>query len=398
MLRWLVGSLAVLALGFPLFAREGTVITKDGHSYPGDVTVKGDTVEIVSPGVNGPIGIKMANVDKIQYVDDLSAEVKTGLAKLDKRDVKSRIALAKVAVEGKAYDAARAVLLDAQAIEPANREVADMLVQVNRHLAPASQPSPGPAPAVPDPNPAPAPATRPGTEPYVAKREVTPEEINRIRQLEWRKDEPLPIKVRIDGDTKRKYIASDPSITAAEFAKLPPDQQGAMILLNGKPDLYPGVHVESDPVTVLEFRKNVQRVIVQGCATAGCHTAGKAGSFSLVAANNDAAIYTNFLVLQKYSKTIPPKAGDPATAKGTQRMVVDRAYPDQSLLLQYMLPSDLADTPHPAAPGYKGAVKTKSAPGYAQLAHWIGELNPIAPDYSIDLSKDPPKKEAKEGK
>ncbi|MDB5173531.1 MAG: hypothetical protein JWN51_2304 [Phycisphaerales bacterium] len=395
MLRWLVGSLAVLTLTSLVTARDGTVVTKDGQTYQGEVTEKGDSIEIVSPGVTGPIGIKKANVQSVQYVDETSAAVKAALGKLEKRDVKSRIALAHQAIDGRAYEVARAALDEAQAIEPNNREVADLLVQVSRHLAPASQPS-TPAPPAGDPA-APGPATKPAAgEVFVAKREVTPEEINRIRQIEWRKDEPLPMKVRVDRDVVKTFFTTYTEMTRAEFAKLPPDQQGLLILSKGKADLRAGVHVENDPVSIFEYRKNVHHVIVQGCAAAGCHSAGKAGTFNLFAANNDAAIYTNYLILQKYSKTIAPKAGD--RGKPTQRMVVDREYPDQSLLLQYMLPPSAADTPHPAVPGYKGVVKLASAAAYAQTAHWIKQLNPIAPDYEIDLSQDPPKKEPKESK
>jgi hypothetical protein len=394
MLRWLVGSLAVLTLTSLLMARDGTVVTKDGQSYEGDVTEKGDIIEIKSADVTGPIGIKKANVQSVQYVDDTAATVKANLAKLDKRDVKARIALAHQAFDGRAYEVARQALSEAQAIEPNNREAADLLAQVNRHLAPASQPT-APEPAAGGP-PAPGPATKPALDVFIAKREVTPEEINRIRQVEWRKDEPLPIKVRIDRDVVTKFLTTYTELTRQEFAKLPADQQGSLILTKGRPDLRTGVHVESDPVSILEYRKNVHHVVVQGCAVAGCHSANKAGTFNLVSGNNDVAVYTDYLILQKYSKSIPPKAGE--SGKPVQRSVVDREYPDQSLLLQYMLPPSAADIPHPAVPNYKGAVKTASAAGYTQTAHWISQLNPIAPDYDIDLSKDPPKKEPKDTK
>ena len=52
MLRRVVGGLAVVALGSSLlYARHGTLVTKDGHTYEGDITEKGEVLEVT--GVAG---------------------------------------------------------------------------------------------------------------------------------------------------------------------------------------------------------------------------------------------------------------------------------------------------------------------------------------------------------
>jgi len=72
---------------------------------------------------------------------------------------------------------------------------------------------------------------------------------------------------------------------------------------------------------------------------------------------------------------------------------VDRQNPDASLLLEYMLPPDVAKIPHPpTVPPYKGAVKTKSEVRFARVSQWIHDFTGIQPTYGIDLTTEAPKK------
>jgi hypothetical protein len=303
-------------------------------------------------------------------------EIHQALSKLDRRDVAARVNLARLAIQHQAWDTAREVLDQAQAIEPNNPEVLDLVAQVNQHAPP---PNPNPPP-----QPEHQPATKPAVEHGLPKRQVTNDEINHIRQLEWQPGQP--VRVQVDADARRKFLAKS-DMKPQEFNRLPLDRQAAMILHDGGPDARAGVRILTDPPTVGEFHNTVQKVILSGCAAANCHGAKAAGNFMLFSpANNANATYSNFLLVQQYSKTIGK----------TPRLLVDRQYPEQSLLLQYMLPptpNDPAEPGHPPVVGYKGLVPTKSQVRYEQVLKWLKALDPRQPDYGIDLTKDAPKKE-----
>jgi hypothetical protein len=100
-------------------------------------------------------------------------------------------------------------------------------------------------------------------------------------------------------------------------------------------------------------------------------------------------MYTNFLILQKYSY----KIGD-----RTYRMI-DRERPADSLLIQFALPPNMASPPHPQGQNYKGAVRTTSDNRLRSAADWISSLNPVVPDYSsIDVGGASPTSRPAQGK
>lgn len=389
MRRRLVGIFAVVALaGTLLFARQGIVVTKDGTRYEGDVNERGETVEVSGvPGTPGPVGINRANVASITYADKVADDVRAALGKLDRNDLKSRIELAKVAISANAFEAARDVLKDAARIDPNNPEVTQLMSQVTAHLPPPTPATaPSTQPAVATTAPATTPATAPTTEPAVGtqapKRMVSREEINQIRQIEWRPDvESLPVAIR--PDAKRKFLAANPDITPADFNAMTSEQQAALMLQKGTAEVKRGITITRDPASVVNFKKSVIRVIIQGCASNACHGSTKAGSFQLfLPATNETVVYTDFLILQEYT-----------THKG--KFLIDRVNPENSLLLQYMLPSALTKTPHPAVQGFRPPVRTVDAPAYQQVLQWINGMPSAPAHYDIDLSRDPRKLEGK---
>jgi hypothetical protein len=101
-------------------------------------------------------------------------------------------------------------------------------------------------------------------------------------------------------------------------------------------------------------------------------------------AESDAATYTNFYILQKYTKTF--QSTDSAVFGRGDLRVIDRQHPEQSLLLQYGLPGSQAEYPHPDVPGYKPVFHGKADPRFQLIQNWIGKaLQPVEPDYGIDF-------------
>ena len=386
MLRKLISAVGLVALGSAMaFGRPGTVVTKDGRDFTGDIKEQADSVDISGiPGTAGPMNVKLANVVTISYkVDD---EVRAALKKLGPRDVATRINLAKAAIQAHAYLAARDALREAASIDPNNTEVPGLMSTVLPLLPPpATEPTAVPAtkPSTPDATSAPA-TPKPVDAGLLVKRPITPAEINKIRQVETSFDSGGAVRVRIEADAKRRFLASYPDITPAEFNHLSADKQAELILDKGKDEQKAGVQILNDPPSVLEFQKTANRVLTQSCGlTTGCHSGTKAGPFTLATGNSSGSTYTNFWVLQRYA--YPDKDG--------LHPLIDRGSPEDSLLLQYMLPKEAAAHKHPDATGFRSAVKTKSDPRYVQILNWIQNLKPITPDYGIDLSKEPPKAE-----
>ena len=284
---------------------------------------------------------------------------------------------------------ARTALEQARTIDPANLTVQDMLMRVDVQLrqrraatapaAPATNPAAAAGAATPpvavagggDPTSVPPDSTPP------AKRMVTPDEINQIRQTEWR--EGQPVRVRIDQETlKRAASLSDMSI--ADFNRLTQTQKAWRILTTGKADLAKGVHILSDPPAIEEFKKTANRSLLTGCATSNCHGGGKGGNLALFPSESDPAVYSNFLILSTYAKKI----------EKVKYLMIERAEPTRSLLLNYMLAPELSDVPHPKTPNYHGVARTKLDLKYASALAWIQQaLNPVQPVYTIDLSKPP---------
>jgi hypothetical protein len=388
--RWAWAAVVVFcASSSLLLARQGTVLTKDNKPFDGDVTVD-QTAGTVTVLINNvPYTLKLANVQSIIYVDEVDADVRQKMAVMGAKDVKGRLALARYAMDHHALVAARDVLADAQKIEPENPDVRAMLENVKTQLR--SQPTtgrsrgsdtqPAIAPVAP-PTVVPAAGTPPVTpgaaKPGMVTREVTADEINFIRESEIRDGET--VRVKLDGDVRRRF-AEYINMPFADFSRLPVMQQAFMILDKGRPDMKADVKLLSDPPAIASFRKNVQRTLIAGCATSKCHGGTEPAAFRLYPQDNEAAAYTNFLVLAQYSTSIG----------GRQVSLLDRQTAEQSLLLSYMLPPSITDNPHPDAKGYRGAVRNKADPRHAAAIVWIRDgLKPLATDYSkLNLSAPP---------
>jgi hypothetical protein len=373
----LAALLLVCALNSLLFARMGTVVTKDGTTFDGDITEDqaAKTVTVFSHGIRTEL--KLVNVQSVTYLDDIVADVNTRLAALDPQDLNGRLTLAQYAMDHHAVAAARDVLLSAQKIAPGNMDVRNLLERLSAQLR-----AEAPAAAVTQPATEPvvvqqAPATAPAAS-SAPQRTVDPDEINLIRQSELQDTDN--VRVRIDPDVRREFT-DYMNMTADQFSSLSPIQQAFEILDKGKGHMKKGVKILSDPLAIARFRRDVQHVLAIGCATSKCHGGNGAGDFRLFPQDNPAAGYTNFLILQQYSVQM----------QGRRVPLIDRQQPEQSLLLAYMLPPTISDMPHPEAKVYRGAVRNRADLRYSATLDWIRDaLKPVTPNYSaIDLTRPP---------
>jgi hypothetical protein len=376
---WMLGAVIGLLLTSSVWGRPGIVKTRDGQTVTGDVTELTDEIIVESRGIHTTID--RDNLRSIAYSDTIEQECRKRVAKLTPYDVAGRVELAQWLFENKAYEMARGILHDAAQIQPRNLDVIEMTRTVERQIlleqTEARKHAPIQLAAADGVPPAGAMPAAAGADHPAGERLLTPEEINQIKHDEWLQGQM--VRVNFKDDVRRKYIAKE-GLDPATFNRMTPADQGWAIVQNGTPEMKKDVLLANDPPVMATFKRVQQSLI--GTACMSCHTVGKAqGNFALHLPNDDAAVYTNFMILQKYQK----KLGD------RTYLMIDRSRPEDSLLVQFSLPLDIGQPPHPKAQNYKGAVHTKADPRLKAAIDWISALNPVVPDYSeIDLQPKKP--------
>src|SRR5207249_3947109 len=101
----LLGMALAVAVGSLLLAKPGVVVTKDGQRLEGEITEKTDTVIVSIHGIETTISRE--NLASLTYSEPFEKEFQDRLAKLDPKDVKGRLELARWAFDQKQYTAAR---------------------------------------------------------------------------------------------------------------------------------------------------------------------------------------------------------------------------------------------------------------------------------------------------
>jgi hypothetical protein len=133
----------------------------------------------------------------------------------------------------------------------------------------------------------------------------------------------------------------------------------------------------------MDYRRSVQPLMLQSCATANCHgSAGAGGLMFFTPGDTENVAYTNFYILQTFSRKLGGKQGP--FGAGEHRLI-DRTEPVRSLLVQYALPATIADDDHPHVNGYRAVFRSRDDTGYRRLLDWIadGLVHPMDSDYGI---------------
>ena len=426
-------SAAVLVGGVScslLFARPGKVVTLQGQTFEGDVTEKPDTGEVIIVRPNGErITLNARNIQKpIRYDPNAPAgtpapggapaaapagsvqdQFQKRMAALRPQDVQGRIQLARWAFERNELDLAKQAVTEATQIDPRNQEARDLRVTIeaqqklpNRQPAggqgqPQGQGPGGNRPATPG-NTGAGGQGQPQGQPegqgqgqgQAAAGEMppplNPDQVNIIRQAEWSRND-RNVRVRLQNDVKRRFLQKSRDVRPADFNNLNAVEQGWQIVKNGTDDMANDVRLTNDPLPLQEYRTIVQRAILPTCAAAACHGGGGSGGrFQLYPrADHEAEAFANFLRLSTYSWS----AGEGKQSRKHQ--MIDRDRPADSLLIQFALPQNLADTPHPDVQGFKPVFRTLKDPKYDQFLRWISnDLAPLQRDYGIDTGQGGP--------
>ncbi len=374
-LVWLT-SVAVALVASVLLAEPSTVKTKDGQTYRGEVKERGDNLVINIHGVETVI--PKSNVASVEAVGSYDAEYRARLAKLDPKDVAGRIALAREAFDHRRYDLARDTLEGALAIDPNSREATEMLELVQSQIRLERNKTDNPAgPTTPRPMPA--------GQAAIERRLLTPADVETIRRKEL-KNTDAGVRIRFDGDVKKRF-ADDQNTPFATFNSLPQVEQATQILDKGDDSMREKVRVLSDPQPLMEFRTQIQPLVLTNCAAGGCHGGPPGGGLILYKpADSDLVTYTNFYILQSYSKKAPGEPSGGGIFGGSQRRLIDRGHGEQSLLANYGLPANISEIDHPLVNGkpITPLFRNKDDDRYKMVVQWMNNsLTQIEPDYAI---------------
>jgi hypothetical protein len=379
--RWWLSGAVVVVCSSMLLARQGVVRTDDGRVIEGDITqsVNDDLVTITIG--TGQVTVPRSDVLSIIYGDDIAKEFTERLRELPAADIRDRLELGQWALDKNQYDLARQAANGVLRIDPGNVDAMTLLGTIQGQQALAERESAAAAAAAQPQNPTPTTEPTPPS-PQAPSIYLSDDQINRIRQFELRPDDA--VRVAFDPDVRQRYVAQtgdDPQT----FAALEPTAQAQFILSRGDPTLTAGVKILSDPESLDDFRRRIQIRILVGCSASGCHGGDTpAGDFGLFTdASQVPAAYTNFYILQQYRL----KIDSPKTVWGSgpvEWRMIDRTHPAQSLLIQYGLPREAAQLPHPDVPGWRAMFAGEQDPDYADMLQWIGQtLKSMDPDYGF---------------
>lgn len=355
-----------------LLAEPSIVKTKDGNTYQGDMTMRNESIVITIHGVETII--PQADVDSITKADDLDKVYRDEVATLDAKDVNGRIAVARKAIDKQRWEFAQTALTQALTIEPNNPEASDLLNTVNSQIK-LDQTKGTPLPEAPPHTP---------VQPAQPNQSLlSPVDIDNIRKAEL-KPTDVGVRVQIDQAARKKYVESH-NLVFSQFNNMPAVQEAIAILDSGDPALRDSVHVLTDPPSMLMYRREIQPMIIQNCATATCHGGSTAGKLIFPTAGDpDQLTYTNFFILQQYRVKI---GAAPQGVFGTnEKGLIERGHAADSLLLNYLLPTSVATFDHPNVGGkpITPVLKGPQDPKFAALNQWMNlMLVQSTPSYGI---------------
>lgn len=373
-LRSFLAGLILCLLCSALLARPGTVRTKDGRSIDGDIADRGaDGATITTKA--GQITIRADEIAEIQYGGSIKEAYEKRLAALPKdAGPRAHVDLARWLYENKEYELARKEADTALSLEPNNEDAAVLRQTIDRTMLLDKRPAANIARPL-----AGAGGSTNKTVGGAAVKDrhlLSPDQINTIRQFELRENEQR-VRVRLDNNVGKKYVELA-NMDPRQFAAMPDALKALNILKNGTQEMRKDVRILTDPQAILEYKAKVQPAILQGCAATACHSGTNAGRLLLYnPADNDAITYTNFYSLTQLTSTVDK----------TERRMIDRIYPQNSLILQFGMPRERAEFDHPDVPGWKIWFSGTQDNRYQQIFDWIQNgLVPVQPNYGIEFT------------
>jgi hypothetical protein len=271
-------------------------------------------------------------------------------------------------------------------INPDNADALEMLrtVQAQQqldHSQAAAAPSAEAAPPGPDQT-----TDANGTPIFtpIPKHLLTTADINAIRQAEVKPNEDIPIS--IPADLRRKFAARI-GMNYNDFSALSPFDQLEMIMQQGDAEMKAAVKIGRDPQALLDFKREIQPMVLRNCATSGCHGGAAGGKLILYNGTDTATTYTNFYIMEQFTMHSTAHTGFFGGDAGSK--LIQRGDGAHSLLVSFGLPAGQADVSHPKVPNssFNGIFHSREDRLCQQAITWMDKgLNLIEPNYGINYT------------
>ena len=352
-----VAAIAITAGSAALGDESGTVITKDGRTLHGQVTVDGDQVRVNRSGIM--IVLSKDEVEEVRTSASVQADYRKRLAKLAKDDTDGHLRLAEWCRDRGRLDLAMERCEHVLDLVPDHANA----VLLHKALEKRLESSPGKKKSS---------RKGKGAKRYSRGELLGKEDMSRVRLAELKPDERVPARFKNDVlDRFLDAVAGSEEYSQKDFrrtfkAKSSSDKL-AEIVKATRMHFADDIDVRKDPEAIRVFRSDIMPIVRTNCATLKCHGGGGPGSekMRLFSQSTTAASLTNFYVLDRFAKSSPGRA--------TVRMF-DRGYPEDGLFPHYLLPKDIAE-PSLAHPGEIPVVANgKDDRRYVSALDWIKDV------------------------
>ena len=371
---------------------EGAVYTQDGQLFEGDVTERDAQVVINAGGI--VTTLDRAEVRTIEYGTPES-RLRQRLVDLDSGDTPARLKIGEAALRRGLLEFASEIADEVLDRDPGNthaNELADDIAR-QRRLDRTKLLSQRPTQT----KPTELRQNRRKDPPVNDGRDVlTEEQINRIRQIELQPADEQSRRgpsIRFNDRALQRYVESKTNVDMRDFARLSDIQKALTMINDGDEDLVKDIEVRTDPASILFYKNQVQTAVVQTCATSECHGSPEAGFKLYPEPRGDEAAYANFYTLSVGTSTIKSEGMTAFGGGETIRPLINRINPEQSLLLNFMLPRNLAEFPHPEVDNFKAAFPNAQAEQIQAIFGWIDtglkDLRDV--DYGFEIEGVTPK-------
>lgn len=186
------------------------------------------------------------------------------------------------------------------------------------------------------------------------------------------------LQVRFDGEVLNDFLdrmSGAPDFSTREdrvaFLTLSPTRQVQLIRQYTGNAFQERIQIVNDPLVFRQFER-VLPIVMSGCGTTACHGGPGAEGWRLRTARprTDLNLYTNFLILNRVQRD--------------HRPLVNRGKPEDSLLVQYGLPPQMAAYQHPQeiSPAFPSGFDDLR---YQTVLTWIESLSLPAPRTGVEL-------------
>ncbi|HUU96299.1 MAG TPA: hypothetical protein VM487_11210 [Phycisphaerae bacterium] len=381
---WIVAGLGLgLWLGaLPTLADLAKVYPKKGSPLRGEVTAT--ATEIIIRNAAGEVRLKKADVQRVEWVSAAQTVDEDFLRRFNvlvADDAEGHYALAEWLRVKNRFDLLKKQCNYVLGLAPDHRNAKLLLELAQRELvkqanveAGAGQPEkPQEEAAETDGLPAP---------PLLSERDI-----KRVKLYEYPLDGPAEkVHVRF---VKKKGYADLERVVRAEIGRSDdPDPDADRILQRGQPHeklqlilratglkYADQIEIRGDTEVFKTFKRQVLPLVAKGCTKSGCHGTRAAQVFRLPSGprTKDDVAYTSFLILDRLETRHGP--------------LIDRDLPPNSALLEYMLPREESEQPHP--PVQRGKLipplRGTGDPNYHVILKWISSsLNAPHPEYELE--------------